>query len=147
MLKNYTSTVAVSRSVQHIEDRLVRFGAHSIMKTYDAKKRIEAFCFIVSIQGKEIPFKLPAKVQNVEVVLKGQIRRSPTAAKLQSIIDQAERTAWKLVSDWVDIQLSLVELGQVELLEVLLSYVYSPAKKETFFERIQGNGFKLLEMK
>lgn len=145
MIKNYTSTVPVARSIQHIEDRLVRHGAHSIMKTYDAKKRIEAFCFIVCVQGKDIPFKLPARVQNVEMVLKGQIRRSPTAAKLQSITDQAERTAWKLVSDWVDIQISLIELGQVDLIEVLLPYIYNPATKETFYEEIKGNGFKLLE--
>ena len=147
MIKNYTSTVMVSRSVQHIEDRLVRFGAKSIMKEYDSQKFLDTIAFIVCIQGKEIPFKLPARVLNVEKVLKGQIRRSPTAAQLQKIKDQAERTAWKLVSDWVDIQLSLVELGQVELLEVLLPYIYDVADGKTFFEKIKESGFKMLEMK
>ncbi len=146
MLKNYTSTVPVTRSVQHIEDRLVRFGAKSIVKEYDAQKVLESVCFIIDIQGNEVPFKLPARVSNVEKVLKGEIRR-PKAGTLDRVRDQAERTAWKLVSDWVDIQLSLVELGQVDLLEVLLPYVYDVARQETFFEKIKGSGFKMLEMK
>lgn len=144
MLKNYTSTVPISRSVQHIEDRLIRYGAGKILKEYDEKKRLSAFCFILSVNGKEIPFKLPARVENVEKVLKGEVRR-PTAGTWQRIQEQAERTAWKLVSDWVDIQLSLVELGQVEITEVLLPYVYYPATKQTFYEQIKDGGFKLLE--
>ena len=146
MLKNYTSTISVTRSIQHIEDRLVRYGAQKILKTYDSQKNLEGFCFIISLQGKEIPFKLPARVANVEKVLKGNVKR-PKKETFDRIRDQAERTAWKLVSDWVDIQLSLVELGQVELMEVLLPYVYNPVTKETFFEQIKRNGYKLLEMK
>lgn len=146
MIKNYTSTVPVARSIQHIEDRLVRYGAQKILKTYDANKTLEGFCFIVNLQGKEVPFKLPARVANVEKVLKGEVRR-PNVGTMDRIRDQAARTAWKLVSDWVDIQLSLVELGQVELMEVLLPYVYNPETQKTFFEQIKGNGYKLLEMK
>jgi hypothetical protein len=144
MLKNYTSTVPVSRSVNHIEDRLVRFGAKSIMKEYDARKALEAVFFIIVDHGREIPIKLPARVSNVELVLKGEVRK-PKAGTYERIREQAERTAWKLVSDWVDIQLSLVELGQVELIEVLLPYVYDVGQKQTFFEKIKGNAFELLE--
>ena len=146
MIKNYTSTVPVARSIQHIENRLVRYGAQEILKTYDADKNLEGFCFIVRLQGKEIPFKLPARVANVEKVLKNEIRK-PRPGTQERVREQAKRTAWKLVSDWVDIQLSLVELGQAELMEVLLPYVYNPATQETFFEQIKGNGYKLLEMK
>ncbi len=53
MLKNYTSTVAQSRSVQHIEDRLVKHGAQNILKLYE-KQRLIGVAFIISVNEKEI---------------------------------------------------------------------------------------------
>ena len=143
MIKNYTSTVPVSRSVQHIEDCLIRHGAKNILKMYDADKKLESLCFIIAVDGKDIPFKLPASVDKVEKVLKAAVRR-PTAATYERIRKQAEICAWKLQSDWVDIQMSLLELNQVEIMQVFLAYVYYPASKQTYFEKIKGNGFKLL---
>jgi hypothetical protein len=143
MLKNYTSTVPVSRSVQHIEDCLIRHGAKNIMKMYDAEKKLESLCFIMPVEGKDIPFKLPASVDRVEKVLKAAVRR-PTAQTNARIKEQAERTAWKLQSDWVDIQMSLIELNQVEIMQVFLAYVYFPIQKKTYFERLKSTNFKLL---
>jgi len=145
MIKNYTSTVPVIRSLANIEERLVKHGAKSTLKNYSDKGIIEAFCFILIVNGKEIPFKLPARVSNVEIMLRKQIIR-PRPGTLNKIHEQAERTAWKLISDWIDIQISLVEIGQVEIMEVLLPYVYFPNTKETYFERLKGNGFKLIGM-
>ncbi len=143
MIKNYTSTVPVSRSIQRIEDRLVQHGAQKIMKSYDATKKLEGFCFSLYVQGREIPFKLPARVQNVSKVLRGEIKR-PKRGTLERIEEQAARTAWKLISDWLDIQISLIDIGQVEIMEVLLPYVWNPATQETYFETIKGGGYKLL---
>jgi len=144
MIKNYTSQVPASRSVQHIEDCLIRHGARNIIKMYDDEKKLESLCFIMTIDGKDIPFKLPASVDKVEKALKASVRR-PTKATYTRIKEQAERTAWRLQSDWVDVQMSLIELNQVEIMQVFLSYVYFPAQKQTFFERIKGNGYLLLE--
>ena len=143
MIKNYTSSVPVSRSVQHIEDRLVKHGAGKIVKEYDQDKKLAAICFTLMLNSREIPFKLPARVQNVERMLRGSVRRL-TSGTYERIAEQAERSAWKLVSDWVDIQISLIELQQVEFLEVFLPYVYSPSDGSTFFERLMGGNYKLL---
>jgi hypothetical protein len=146
MLKNYTSKVPVNRSIQHIEDCLIRYGAKNIMKMYDGKKRLESLCFIIAIDGKNMPFQLPAKVDRVESVLKALVRR-PNDGTLERIRIQAERTAWKLQSDWVDVQMSLIELDQVEIMQVFLAYVYFPERKKTYFELIKDAGYKLLTEK
>ncbi|PKN36718.1 MAG: hypothetical protein CVU62_13370 [Deltaproteobacteria bacterium HGW-Deltaproteobacteria-2] len=146
MIKNYTSGVPVSRSVQHIEDCLIRHGAKNIMKMYDADKKLESLCFIMPVEGKDIPFKLPAAVDRVEKVLRASVRR-PKAGTTERIKEQAERTAWKLQSDWVDIQMSLIELNQVEIMQVFLAYVYFPAQKQTYFDVIKNSGFKMLTEK
>jgi len=139
-IKNYTSSVPVSRSVQYIVDKLVRHGARNIMQLYNEKKQLTGICFITDQNGKNMPFKLPARVDNCEKVLRAQVRR-PTEEKYKKIREQAERTAWKLVSDWVDIQMSLIALDQVEFLEVFLPYVYFPAQEKTYFEQLKGSGF------
>jgi hypothetical protein len=113
------------------------------MKMYDADKKLESLCFIMPVDGKDIPFKLPAAVDRVEKVLRASVRR-PNASTNARIKEQAERTAWKLQSDWVDIQMSLIELQQVEIMQVFLAYVYFPIQKQTYFERPKESGFKML---
>jgi hypothetical protein len=144
MIKNYTSTVGAARSVALIEHRIVKFGADNIIKTYTDGK-ISGLCFTVKMpDGRSIPFQIPARVAEVEQRLFREVRK-PRPDTRKRIAEQAERTAWKLLSDWVDVQLSLVELGQVEFMEVFLSYAYDPSQKRTFYERIKEQGFKLLE--
>lgn len=143
MLRNYTSSVPASRSVSHIEDMLVRHGATDIYKKYSQEKKLEAISFMLCIQGRRIPFKVPARTENVEKVLRGMVRK-PKAETFKRIAEQAERTAWKLVSDWVDVQMSLIELKQVDIMEVFLPYVYDVAKDQTFYEKLLGTNFKAL---
>lgn len=145
MIKNYTSTVSLARSIAHIEERLVKHGARQTVKTYTPGGDIEAFCFVLLVNGKEVPFKLPARMSNCEAILKKQVVR-PKPGTMDRVHEQAERTAWKLVSDWVDIQLSFVELGQAEIMEVLLPYVYDHATGKTFFEKLKGSEFKMIGM-
>lgn len=144
MIKNYTSSVPASRSVQHIEDKLVAHGAKSIMKDYH-DGRLVGICFLIMVNDIETPFKLPARTDECERILKDKVRR-PTEGTYKRIKEQAERTAWKLLSDWVDVQMSLIELGQVELIEIFLPYLYDVAQKKTYFEILKGKKFKgLLE--
>ena len=142
MIKNYTSTVPANRSVNNIENKLVAFGAMNILKLYTDKK-LSGLCFILPVGNKEIPFKLPSRIDRVEITLKNLIKR-PRPGTLEKISKQAERTAWKILSDWVDIQISLIELQQVDFLEVFLPYVYDPNKETTFYEKIKANNFKQL---
>ena len=125
MIKNYTSTVPIERSICHIENKLVAHGAKDIMKRYDSIGRLESICFIIFVSGNNISFKLPARIDSCCEILKAEIKR-PRDGTYKKVEKQAERTAWKLVSDWVDIQISMIELQQAEFLEVFLPYAYNP---------------------
>ena len=141
-IKNYTSQVPVNRSVSHIQDRLVGCGAKSIVTEYD-QKCLSSLAFIMDVAGREIPFRLPSRVDRVEKRLRSLVSR-PRAGTLQRIRDQAARTAWRILSDWVDIQMSLIELDQAEFMEIFLPYVFDPASNQTFFERAKTGGFAML---
>ena len=57
---------------------------------------------------------------------------------------QAERTAWKIVLDWVEVQLSMIELAQVEFMEVFLPYLYNGVTQQTYFETLKKQGIAKL---
>jgi hypothetical protein len=143
MIKNYTSEVAAVKSINHIEKRLVENNARNIMKIYDAG-HLTGIAFIVRVNDSDMPFKIPARIDKVEKVLMDQYSR-PRKDTARIVKDQAERTAWKILADWVDIQMSLVELDQAELAEVFMPYLYNHQKETTFFDSWKSNGFTMLE--
>ena len=147
MLKNYSSTVAASRSVAWIEQRLVDFGASNISKRYDpATKQLLAIMFQIPRNGMVYPVVLPARIPAAEKALRKarSSRRPPTSEAEQRIKEQTERTAWKILADWVDAQLAMIVLEQVEFLEVFMAFLYDSKTGRSFFEQVRDNGFKAL---
>ncbi len=140
-LKNYTSQVSASRSISWIEDKLARHGARQILKEYTADGRVASIAFIMHIEGAELPFHLPARITACEKVLKGKVRR-PRPSTYKHIAEQSERTAWKILADWVDAQMAMVELAQVDVLEVFLPYLFDRSKQQTFYQTLQARGFQ-----
>ena len=145
-LKNYTSGVPVERSIMLIERALVRAGALHISKTYDESKEINGMMF--QIVSGQIPliFKLPVKWREAQKCMEKQVRR-PHRGTMDKIKEQAKRTAWKILFEWVTIQISLIELEQAELAEVFLPYVYDQTKDETLFEKLKGTNFRMITQK
>ena len=102
-----------------------------------------AIRFRVVVNTQPLFFQLPARVDSCFKVLWNAVVRPKDGTK-ERIMQQAERTAWKIISDWVEIQLSMITLQQAELLQVFLPYAYNQAKDQTFFEQMKEGGFKAL---
>jgi hypothetical protein len=143
-LKNYTSQVPVARSLDFMKRKLVQHGARQIMEQYSVDGRITGLAFILNVDGTEIPFKVPARVEECERILMENLAPGALEKTRKRIPAQAERTAWKIMSDWVEVQMAMVELAQVEVMEVFLPYVYDVAQDRTFFDSLKAGGFKAL---
>ena len=141
-VKNYTSSVRCEQSIAEIEALLARAGATNISKSY-RDGEASGIMFQV-LHPQPLIFKLPAKVETVEKLFLASVKRTPTAASKRRIHEQAKRTAWRLIRDWVDVQMSMVALEQAEVAQVFLPYVWNAATDETFFDRLKGGGFKQL---
>lgn len=142
-IKNYTSTVPMINSIARIEHRLAQAGATHIAKSYENEKPI-GMLFQIPSNGIPLTFKLPAKANRVFEYLKMQRKKPATKTQLEGIKAQADRTAWKILSDWIDIQVSLIELDQAEAVEIFLPYVYDGTNNQTLFEKMKENNFKQL---
>ena len=144
MLKNYTSQIPVSRSITYIETKLIQNGARQILKFYDAAGKTTGICFVVQLNGVDIPYKLPARVANCEKILLANLSNRARPETIKKIPDQSMRTAWKILSDWVDAQMAMIELAQVEFTEVFMPYIYNHQSQQTCFEAMKQKGFKAL---
>jgi hypothetical protein len=147
VIKNYTSSVPANRSMMHIEEQLIKHGANEILKWYDdSTRKILGLAFIVKSGNNTVPFRLPVNVDNVEKYLIKELRPTSPTAK-EKISAQAERTAWKLLSDAIDIQMAQIDLDQTKLSQAFMGYVYDHTKKETMFDKWEKNNFAQLEYK
>lgn len=142
-MKNYTSEVPVERTINRIEQILMNIGAANILKDYENGKLVSIkFAVIEPTTNKKIVIIIPANVAAVQRVFESEVIRRPTKQRLQRIEDQAARTAWKLMQEWLEIQLSLIEMNQVEILQVFLPYIFDG--RQSFYAALKSNGFKLL---
>jgi len=143
-IKNYTSTIDASRSMAKIEELLVEIGATNINKQY-VEKVCTGITFLLFDQQlqKTLPFHLKAQVQECFVILWKDVKRprSDTRAILQQ---QANKTAWKILSDWTEIQCSMILLGQAKPLQMFLPFMYDMKTSETLFDKVTNGKLKLL---
>ncbi len=100
-LRNYTSTVPVERSTAAIERLLVDAGATHISRTY-VNGSLTGFIFVIEVNGKSISFKLPANPTAVKNMLMKKMKKEHQGTRTR-IQEQSERTAWKLLHDWVHV--------------------------------------------
>lgn len=140
-LKNYTSNVPTARTVARIEECLAEAGASGIMKDY-REGVLMALSFRVTLpSGKTMAIRLPANTDGVFSAMMKQVKRprSNTAAKIR---EQAARTAWKLMQDWCEVQLSLIHMEQADFLQVFLPYVWDG--RSTLYQQLKEKNFLAL---
>lgn len=137
-LKNATST---SRNVfTDIQKTLASHKVQQINFIYkkDGSGQIEGIEFTIEINGVLYPFRLPARIKNVEKIL------YPKAWKLtQAQQEQAYRTAWANIRDWIASQCAMIDTGMVSPEEVFLPYMIERSGDRTFFEAMTENRFLL----
>lgn len=156
-LKNYTSEAPVSRTIYRIEQTLIKCGVSGIMKEYsDDKGTIAAITFQIKLpDAAPWTIRLPANVQKAwdalwlnyvdgdRLTSDGMRVSSSYKKKHKSEFrDQAARTAWKIIQDWVEVQMSMIQMQQADFREVFLPYAWDGEK--TYFERLRHGGFRAM---
>jgi hypothetical protein len=115
---NYTTQVKASKTVGEIQTKLAQAGALSVSVSYDEKRQPDALVFAIQIHGEFVNFKLPSNWQGVFAAMKKD-RSVPRRFQNE---EQARQVAWRIVKDWVEAQLAIIEAGMATLPEVFLPY-------------------------
>lgn len=129
-LLNYTTKVDVYTTLGEIQKQLVKHGARKILQDYDDNDRIVALTFQINTPAGLRGIRLPANVDAVHKVL---IRQ-----KVKCDRDQAERVAWRILKDWVEAQMAILESEMVQMDEIFLPYMVNN-NGQTLFQAYRSN--------
>lgn len=140
MILNYTTTVDAFKTVSEIEYILMKHKAKSIMKDYDGET-ITGLSFLIDTGIQQIPVRLPVKIDECLEVLKKEKRENPRK-QIKDTRQQAERVAWRILKDWVEAQMALLDIEMVRLEEIFLPYIQTN-NGQTVYERLEEKQFLL----
>lgn len=138
---NYTTSIKIDKTVSEIQGKLVAAGAQAVLTEYDSERVLSAISFRMLHQNCMVSFRLPAQIDKIYVLLQND-RGVPRRLKSR---EQAARVAWRIIKDWVEAQLAIVEAEQAQMVEVFLPYAQNPNTGQTLFEQLAGSDFKLLQ--
>lgn len=136
---NYTTNVEASRTISEMHDLLGRAGASHIGTQYGRDRKPTGLSFTIETEFGPRTFVLPVDVTAAQRLLAkeeadGAFRAMKKAAGTFSSPEQAQRTAWRVMKDWLEAQLALVDYHMVKLDQVMLPYLeFEPG--ETLYDR------------
>ena len=151
-IKNYSTSIGVEQTIAQIEKILAKHGARAILKEYDVSGRVMAVNFIAEVfEGQSVPFRLPLDIQALMEVINYQIdhpkeHEGRIERKHKNDMDYARRVGWRIIRDWVDAQMMMIDLRQVTIPQIFLSYAYDGNDKKTFFQKLSEGKFKNLPL-
>lgn len=137
-LLNYTTKVPVVNSVAAIQKILIKHGASSIMQDYDDEQELIAIAFKLRLNNQELSFKLPIDWRATFEVMKSDGTPQPLLNEAH-----ARRVSWRIIKDWVEVQLAIAETKMVTIPQVFLPYAVNQDGR-TLYEIVAENPNLLL---
>jgi hypothetical protein len=122
-----------------IEVKLAKAKAEAILKEYDSDGIVSAISFRIKTEFGVLTFLLPANIQRIYQV----VARDTQVPRSLRTREQASRIAWRIVKDWTDAQLAMIEAGLVDLQQVFLPYAQDETG-QTFCELMRERKFQPL---
>lgn len=139
-LLNYTTGIDADKTAQEIAKCLSMHGAQAVLTEYDQKEGlVTAISFRILIEDRSVSFRLPCDWKPVLTILEND----PKVPRPRKNREQAVKTAWRIVKDWVEAQMALVETRMVTTQQVFLPYAVMKDGK-TLSEKMESNPQLLL---
>jgi hypothetical protein len=125
---NYSTTIAATKTVGEIQQLLAKKGVRKIVVDYDKDTNPIALTFALDWNGIPTFYALPCRWEGVQKAL----ARNPKIRPSGRTKEQALRVAWRIIKDWTEAQLAIIEAELAELPEVFLPYAIT-RDKGTFY--------------
>ena len=137
---NYTTSIQSEKTCSEIQRCLARAGAAQILTEYDDEAVLCAISFRLLHNDVMVTFRLPANIDRIYVVL----QRDDKVPRKLKCREQAARVGWRIIKDWIEAQIAIVEAEQAEMVEVFLPYAQNPSTGETMYQMMEKSDMKLL---
>ena len=131
-LKSYTTKVPVERTVQQIMSLLAKHGAQRIMQDFEDGS-VVGMIWSVDLPQGQVAFKMPVNVDKCHAVLQSQgVSRG---------YEHSRRVAWRLVLNWIEVQIALLQTEMVTFDQVMLPYAVGRDGR-TLYEHMLEGGYQ-----
>jgi hypothetical protein len=135
-LLNYTTKKDADETADEIAKLLCRAGARAVLTEFDEKHGyVTSLSFKMKINDQDVAFRLPCDWKPVLIILENDSHARRRGMANES---QAVRVAWRIVKDWVEAQLAIIEMKMVKTEQVFLPYVIMRDNK-TLYEHVESN--------
>lgn len=131
---NYTTKVDALKTQSEIVYILAKHGARAVLQEYDDTGKVVALSFQILTSAGNQAIRLPANVSAVYAVLQRQ--------RVKCDMAQAERVAWRILKDWLEAQMAILESEMVEIDEIFLPYMVNRQGK-TLYELYASQQLRL----
>ena len=135
---NYTTSISVVRTASEIQEILSRAGTKTVMIEYGLDRSPIAVYFEIDINNRRVSFRLPSQWQGVHRTL-----QKSSAERRYKTEEQARKVAWRIIKDWTEAQVAIIEAGAADISEVFLPYMINPTSNQTLYEEFKSGNFLL----
>lgn len=137
---NFTTKIDAWKTVNEIQQILSRHNITHFSIKNEGTFPV-ALAFTIDYNDQPMNFLLPCNHAGVLRCLKSD-RKVPMSSKNE---EQALRTSWRIVKNWVEAQLAIVQAELAPIQEVFMPYLVINAQGDTLSKKIlYGDGMKLL---
>ena len=127
-IKNYSTKVDAANTCGEITGLLAGKGAKRVQIDYDDQNQPCAVSFVYAVYNIPVYFQLPCQLEGVLKRLQGQ-KGVPYSCQNR---EQARRVGWRILKNWLEAQLAIVEAGAAQMHEVFLPYAVHSEGKTMF---------------
>lgn len=135
---NYTTKIDPFKTCSEIQICLAKHGANQILTEID-NGLLVGISFRCQIENNFVSFRLPCNYEGVLNAMKKD-RKVPNSLCTK---EQALRVSWRILKDWIEAQMAIIEAQLATLPQVLLPYAITKSG-ETLFEKVSNDRNLLL---
>lgn len=141
-LLNYSTEIEATRTVGEIQTILSKHGARQMLIGYAEDSSVESLAFQIQTQYGMMGFKLPIDPDAVLKVLERQYSLRQFRHGGRPDHTQAVRVAWRILKNWVEAQMAILETEMVKMEQIFLPYMMV-GDKHTLYEAMVDSRFQL----
>lgn len=142
---NYTTKIDAWKTISEIQQILSKHGATHFSIKNEGSRPV-AVSFSIDFKGQPLNFLLPCNFSKVWLIIKKDMKAVKVLkAKNKFNEEHSFIVSWRIIKDWIEAQLALVEVEMVTVQEVFMPYLIINASGQTLSDKLLNHGgLKLL---
>lgn len=133
-LLNYTTEVPAEKSIAELQKILTKHGARKLLIENDDDGSVSSMSFMIETERGMSGYRLPLQWERVLAVLQEQKVQPRYKTKAQAM-----RVGWRILKDWTEAQLAIIQTRMVSLDQVFLPYAVT-SDGRSLYEHVVSSG-------